>query len=141
MTTGGALNLYKCKWTVHNMVPRADGSWEYRRCKPTFLTIKERKVMPGTVMIDDDPDNHESIDDFQLTIPQATGDVAVIEQLQSCQVMKNLGMYAPPEGDTEPQFSTLRNRVDDWTTNLRNSHLPTQSAWLSYNCQLWSGLK
>ena len=92
--------------------------------------------MPGTVMIDDKPDNHNSIDDFQMTIPQATGDAAVIEQLQLCQAMKNLGLYALPEGGTEPQFSAARNRVDNWTTNLRNSHLLTRSAWLSYNCQL-----
>ena len=97
--------------------------------------------MLGTVMINDNPDNHKSIDDFQMTILQATGDTAVIEQLQSCQAMKNLGLYALPEGGTEPQFSAARNRVDDWTINLKNSHLPTRSAWLSYNCQLWSGLK
>lgn len=26
IATGGALNLDKCKWTIHNMFPRADGT-------------------------------------------------------------------------------------------------------------------
>ena len=136
IATGRALNPDKCKWTVHSMVPQADGLWEYRRCKSALSTIKEGEVMPDTVMVDNNSDNHDSIDDFQMTIPQATGDVAVIEQLQLCQKIKNLGLCAPLEGGTEPQFSAARNRVDNWTTNLRNSHLPTRSAWLSYNCQL-----
>ena len=128
IATGVALNLVKCKWTVHNMVPRADGSWEYRRCESLLLTTKQREEIPGTGMIDDNPDNHGSIDDFQMKIPLATGDAAVIEQLHLCQAMKNLGLYAPPEGRTKPQFSAARGRVDDWTTNLRNDHLLTQSA-------------
>ena len=61
--------------------------------------------MLGTVMIDDNLDNHDSIDDCQMTILQATGVAAVIEQLQLCQAMKNLGLYASPEGGMEPQFS------------------------------------
>ena len=79
MATGGALNLDKSNWTVHGMVPRADGSWEYRRCKSALLTIKEGEVMPGMVMMVNNPDNHDSIVNFQMTIPQATGDAAVIE--------------------------------------------------------------
>ena len=63
------------------MVPRADGLWEYRRCKIALLTIKVGKLMPGTVMIDNDPDNHGTIDNFQMTVSQSTGDEAVIYQL------------------------------------------------------------
>ena len=76
-----------------------------------------------------------------MTVPQETGDVTVIEQLQSCQAVKKLGLFAPPEGGMGPQFSAIREKIDEWTTNLRNGHLPTQSAWLSYNCRLWNGLK
>ena len=32
IATGGALKPEMCKWTVHDMVPRADCTWEYRRC-------------------------------------------------------------------------------------------------------------
>ena len=102
MATGGTLNRDKCKWTVHDMVPRADGLWEYRRCKPVLSTIKEGEGMPGTVMIDNNPDNHDSIDDFQMIIPQATGDTTVIEQLKLCQAMKNLGLYHLPKGGMKP---------------------------------------
>ena len=55
--------------------------------------------------------------------------------------MKNLGLYAPPDGSTEPQFSALRERVDEWTNNVANSGLPTRSVWKSYQFQLWSGMK
>ena len=32
MATGGALNPEKCNWTVLDMVPKWDGTWDYRRC-------------------------------------------------------------------------------------------------------------
>ena len=41
LSTGGALNPDKCKWTVHDMVRKSDGTWEYRVCKPVLGTIKE----------------------------------------------------------------------------------------------------
>ena len=37
--------------------------------------------MPGTMMIDNNSDNYGSINNFQMTILQAAGDAAVIEQL------------------------------------------------------------
>merc|ERR1712177_143077 len=49
IATGGALNPEKCKWTIHDMVPKADGTWEYNRCTPALSTIKEGKVYPGTI--------------------------------------------------------------------------------------------
>ena len=55
--------------------------------------------------------------------------------------MKNLGLYVPPDDSTEPQFSALRERVDEWTNNVANSGLPTRSVWKSYQFQLWSGMK
>ena len=35
----------------------------------------------------------------------------------------------------------MRDRVDEWTNNIKNSNLPPRSVWLSYKSQLWSGLK
>ena len=55
--------------------------------------------------------------------------------------MKNLGVYTPPEGNCEPQFAAMQDKVDDWTTKMKAGGLPARSAWLSYQCQLWSGLK
>ena len=41
LSTGGALNPDKCKFTVHDMATKSDGTWEYRVCKPVLGTIKE----------------------------------------------------------------------------------------------------
>ena len=141
--TGGALKPEKCKWTVHDMVPRADGTWEYRRCKPADSTIKEGEVVPGTVLFDADheEDHLDPIDHHRMTVPQADGDAVAIEQLQSCQAVENLGLLTPPEGSSEPQLCALRARTDEWINNVRNGGLPTRSTWMSYNCKLWSGLK
>ena len=35
----------------------------------------------------------------------------------------------------------MRAKIDDWTTKMKAGCLPARSAWLSYQCQLWSGLK
>ena len=50
--TGGALQPEKCKWTVHDMVPRSDRTWGYRRCKPAMSTIEEDKVLTGTDLME-----------------------------------------------------------------------------------------
>lgn len=148
IATGGALKPEKCKWTVYDMVPRAVGTWEYkyRRCKPVASTVKEGQVVPGTVVLEEDEEEDhlnpiDSIDHHRISVPQASGDAVVIEQLQLCQAMVNLGLLTPPEGSTGPQLSALRARTDDWINKVRNGNLPTRSTWMSYNCQLWSGLK
>ena len=65
MATGGALNPKKCHWTVHDMVPRGDGSWEYRRCRPAPSTIKEGKVIPGTDMMEEVDGQFEVADEVE----------------------------------------------------------------------------
>ena len=55
----------------------------------------------------------DEIDELHLTVPQTNGTDAPIDQLQSCQATKNLGLYAPPDGNTEPQFQALRDAGRD----------------------------
>ena len=142
LSTGGALNPDKCKWTVHDMVTKSDGTWEYRVCKPELGTIKEGQEYPGTKHdLEREEDVTEEIDSLEMRVPQAGARDARIDQLQSCQAMKNLGLYTPPDGSSEPQFQALRARVDEWTADVANSGLPTRSVWKSYQCQLWSGMK
>ena len=109
--------------------------------KPHLSTIKEGEEYPGTTRVDRGEEDEDPIDALQMTVPQADGREEVITQLQSCQAMKNLGLYAPPEGGSAPQLSVKRDKVDNWTTKMRAGGLPARSAWLSYNCQLWAGLK
>ena len=52
IATGGALGPGKCKWSIHDMMPKEDGTWEYRRCKPHLSTIKEGEEYPGTTRVD-----------------------------------------------------------------------------------------
>ena len=46
ITTGGTLNLGKCKWLIHDLIPKEDGIWEYRWCKLQLLTIQEGEFGP-----------------------------------------------------------------------------------------------
>ena len=100
IATGGALNPDKCKWTIHDMLPKPDGTWEYNRCTPALSTIKEGEVYPGTEQVERSDEERafgDTIDNFQIKVPQALGTpAAAIDQLQSCQAMKNLGVYTPP---------------------------------------------
>ena len=103
-------------------------------------TIKEGEVLPGTDMMerinegeDEEEDEEAEIDGYRVTVPQSSGNSRSIDQLQSCQAVKNLGLFASPEGGSTPQLQALRDRVDEWTINMRNGHLPTRSTWMSYN--------
>ena len=141
MATGGSLNPKKCFWTVHDMKPRADGSWAYRQCKPALETIEEGNEMPGTDQNERDDDEDVELDEIVVTIPQSSGEKAAIIQLQSSQATENLGLLAPPDGNPSPQFKVLQKKVDDWTERIKGGYLPARSNWLSYQCQLWPGLK
>ena len=123
------------------MFSRADSTWEYRQCTPALSKIKEGKVFPGIVRAEREEDKGEPINNIQLTMSQSSGEVEVIYQLQASQAMKNLGLYTPSDGNTTPQFEYMRDRVDDWTVQMKNSKLPTRSVWLSYQSQLWAGMK
>ena len=74
----------------------------------------------------------EEIDNYKLKGPQSSGRPATIDQLQSSQAMKNLGLYTPPDGSSGPQFQAMCDRVDDWTVKMRAGGLPSRSTWLSY---------
>ena len=96
--------------------------------------------MPGTYFPpipeegEEDPEDDEEggLNTIVMTVPQASRKEAAIDQLQSTQATKNLGLYTAPEGSPDPQLEEWRRRVDEWTTNIKNSNLPPRSVWLSY---------
>ena len=47
-----------------------------------------------------------------ITFLQTLRKEAVIDQLQSCQALKNLGIFTALEGSPDPQIESLRGRVD-----------------------------
>ena len=98
-------------------------------------------MYPGKVQVEQGEEEDDPIDALRMIVPQAFGPEVVITQLQSCQAMEILGLYTPPEGSNEPQLEDKQDSIDDWTTKMRVGGLPARSAWLSYKCQLWGGLK
>lgn len=77
--------------------------WEYRQCTLGLLTIKADKEFPGTVRVEKKENKIEPIDDIQLTVPQLSGEVEVIDRLHLSQAMNNLGLYTSPDGSTTPR--------------------------------------
>ena len=76
-----------------------------------------------------------------MTVPQASGDAAVIEQLMSSEAEKNLGLFVRPDGVNEPHLKQVRDKIEEWTSLINEGHLPTRSVWTSYKFQLWASVK
>ena len=71
-------------------------------------------MLPGTDMMerinegeDEEEDEVDKIDGYRVTVPQSSGNARSIDQLQSCQAVKNLGLFTPPEGGSKPQLQAL----------------------------------
>ena len=76
------------------MLPRSDGTWEYRRCRPALSTIKEGEVLPGTDMMerinegkDKEEDELDKIDDFRVTVPHLSGKARPICLILVCEAL------------------------------------------------------
>ena len=72
---------------------------------PALSTIKEGKEYPGTEKLErkgDKLNKPDMMDTFQNKMPQSSGPDAMIDQLQSCHAMKNLGMCTLPEETVNP---------------------------------------
>ena len=67
---GGDFQPPKCKWTVHDMVPNEDGTWEYRTINPDLPTDETGEVAVST---------DDTLRSLRLEVPQALGDAVVIE--------------------------------------------------------------
>ena len=128
MATGGGLQPPKCKWTVHHMEPKEDGTWEY---------LAPSKGQVG----DDDELEDRTLNELRLTVPQASGEAAVIEQLTHSEAVENLGLFVRPDGVNEPHLKQVRQRVEELTALINEGDLPTRSVWMSYRLQLWAGIK
>ena len=87
MATGGALNPEKCNWTVLDMVPKGDGTWDYRRCRPAPSTLEEGKELPGTYFPpmyeegkeDPEDDQEGGLNTMVMTVPQTSGKEAALD--------------------------------------------------------------
>ena len=71
-----------------------------------------------------------------LTVSLANTDVAAIKYLQSSEAVKNLGLFACPDGSTDVQLTNMQDKVEDWILLVKNGYLPTRLLWKSYTHQL-----
>ena len=118
IATGGALKPEKCKWTVHDMVPQEDGTWEYRTINSGLPTDENDDV---------DVDPEDALRTMRLTVPQASGDAVAIEQLMHSEAVENLGLFTRPDGVNEPHLNQVREKIEKWTEQIRSGDLPTRS--------------
>jgi len=139
---GGLLQPPKCGWTVHDMRCSDKGVWEYRDAP------KKKAKKNGTPAKEEDGDLEsldtevdEELDNLKITVPQLTGDAMAIQRLKSSKAVKNLGLFARPDGCSDKHMDQMKERMEDWTVRVKNGALPTRSVWTSYNHQLWAGLK
>ena len=44
-------------------------------------------------------------------------------------------------GKPRDKWRSIATRADNWVDNLRNAHVPSKHAWISYKLQLWSSLR
>ena len=126
--TGGEQNPDKCAFTVGHMIPAGKGSWKYHDSQRDNKQDGE------------DQDAREE-EHLRMTVPQADGRAVNIQHLKSSEAVENLGLFARPDGDCSNHLRQLAERIEDWTTRVKNGALPTRSVWLSYAHQLWAGLR
>jgi hypothetical protein len=80
------------------------------------------------------------LDNLEMTVPQLTGGAKAIKLLRSSEVVKNLGLFARPDGCSDKHMTQMKERMEDWTVRVKNGVLPIRSIWTSHNHQLWAGL-
>jgi hypothetical protein len=86
---------------------------------------------------------------MQIKLPD--GSYESIALLDPSDARVNLGVAFSPAGDDEmhlrgegsarDKWKSVKTRADVWFTRLRNSHLPSKYAWISYRFQLWASIK
>ena len=76
-----------------------------------------------------------------MTVPQLTGDAKAIQLLKLSEAVKNLGLFARPDECSDNHTSQMKDRMEDWTVQVKNGALPMRSVRTSYNHKLWSALK
>ncbi len=79
--------------------------------------------------------------DHELTVPMPEGGMVTLTACKPLHAEKGLGILTAPCGGHATQLESLRERVDNWTKNTLNGHLPASHVWMSYVHQLGPGLQ
>jgi hypothetical protein len=54
---------------------------------------------------------------------------------------KTLGIWTNPAGLCAKQLEIIHSKIENGVDHLSFGHLPVKWAWVSYDHQLWSGLR
>ena len=60
----------------------------------------------------------DKLNGLEITIPQLTGDAKVIRLLKSSETVKNLGLFAMPNGCSNEHISQMKDKMEDWTVRV-----------------------
>ena len=104
------------------------GVWEYMDTKKK--ATKKRGAPAGEEheeldSLDENVD--EELDSLEMTVPQLTGDAKAIKRLKSSEAVKNLGLFARPDGQSDKHMNQMKERMEDWTVRIKNGVLPIRS--------------
>ena len=130
IATGGILNPPKCNFTIHDMVVDTKGKWTYADAEKKAARSKREQD-------DNELDDLDPFEEVSMGVPRVNGNITTIKQLKSSETVKNLGLFARPDGDNIPHMQQMRARMEIWTTKVKNGALPTRSVWSSYTHQLY----
>ena len=129
VAVGGDLNPDKCSYTISDYQPDGKGGWKYADQPKNKYDVEETEMLDS------------KLEDVTITVPTNSSDAEAIKRLKSSEAVENLGLFSRPDGNNLPHIQQLQGRVSEWTTLVKQGHLPTRSVWASYTHQLWSGLK
>ena len=104
VAVGGTMNLDKCSRTVHNMIQGENGDW---KCRDTDKNSKKG----GSEL--DGQEELDELDNIEMTASQLLGDAKILQLLKFNQAVKNLGLFARPDGCDDKNMQQMRDMMED----------------------------
>ena len=101
------------------MQPQADSTWEYQ--------AHSKGQLPTGTKEEEEETEDLTLSELQMIVPLVSGEAAVIEQLMHSEAVKNLGLYARPDGNNKPHLKQVRDRVEELMSLINNRELFTRS--------------
>ena len=112
MGTGGSLKPPKCNWYLISYINK-NGEWDY----------------------------DDSLQ-YDLSIPLQDGSRRIIEQLNTSESRKMLGVWSNPRGTDDKHINeVVIGKTKTFVNSIKNAHLPTYLVWKAYRSCLIPGLK
>ena len=78
---------------------------------------------------------------YDVFVPMPDGSEEKLRQYDIHHSEKTLGVFDSPAGGSAEHLKDVSERVESWTTRMKNGDLPASMAWTAYNLQLWPSLR